>query len=155
MGLLLMSERELQRIEALAQVLDGSLRSATAAGLPGLGQRRVQRLMGQVRDEGAMAVRHGLRGRPSNNCVSALRRDHILSLIRSDHPDFGPALAAGKLAGRHGIRISSEGLRQWMMAAGLWRSRQQRHHVHQPRLRRQAFGALIRIDGSDHRWLEE
>lgn len=81
-----MSERELQRIEVLAQVLDGSLRSATAASLLGLSQRQVQRLLGQVRDEGAMAVRHKLRGRPSNNRISALKRDYILSLIRSDYP---------------------------------------------------------------------
>ena len=150
-----MSERELQRIEVLAQVLDGSLRSATAASLLGLSQRQVQRLLGQVRVEGAMAVRHKLRGRPSNNRVSALKRDYILSLIRSDYPDFGPTLAAEKLAERHGIRISSESLRQWMMAAGLWHSRAQRHRVHQPRLRRQAFGELIQIDGSDHRWFED
>ncbi len=62
MGLLLMSERELQGIEVLAHVLDGSLRSATAASLLGLSQRQVQRLLGKVRDEGAMAVGHKLRG---------------------------------------------------------------------------------------------
>ncbi|GHG29372.1 ISNCY family transposase [Paracoccus aerius] len=155
MGLLLMSERELQRIEVLAQVLDGSLRSATAASLLGLSQRQVQRLLGKVRDEGAMAVRHKLRGRPSNNRIGALKRDYILSLIRSDYPDFGPTLAAEKLAERHGIRISSESLRQWMMAGGLWHSRAQRRRVHQPRLRRQALGELIQIKGSDHRWFED
>jgi transposase len=69
MGLVLMSERELQRIEVLAQVLDGSLRSATAASLLGLSQRQVQLLLGQIRDEGALAVRHKLRGRPSNNRI--------------------------------------------------------------------------------------
>ena len=57
MGLVLMSERELQRIEVSAQVLDGSLRSATAASLLGLSQRQVQRLLGQVWDEGALPVR--------------------------------------------------------------------------------------------------
>ena len=88
-----MSERELQRIEGVAQVLDGSLRSATAASLLGLSQRQVQRLLGKIRDEGALAVRHKLRGRPSNNRISALKRDYILSLIRSDYPDFGPAPA--------------------------------------------------------------
>jgi transposase len=155
MGLLLMSERELERIEVLAQVLDGSLRSATAASLLGLSQRQVQRLLGQVRNEGAMAVRHKLRGRPSNNRISALKRDYILSLIHSDYPDFGPTLAAEKLAGRHGIRLSSESLRQWMMAAGPWHSRAQRRRIHQPRLRRQAIGELIQIDGPDHRWFEE
>ena len=155
MGLVLTSERELQRIEVVAQVLDGSLRSATAASLLGRSQRQVQRLLGKIRDEGAMAVRHKLRGRPSNNRVSALKCDYILSLIRSDYPDFGPTLAAERLAERHGIRISSESLRQWMMVAGLWHSRAQRHRVHQPRLRRQAFGELIQIDGSDHRWFED
>ena len=155
MGLVLMSERDLQRIEVLAQVLDGSLRTATAARLLDLGQRQVQRLVRQVRDGGALAVRHKLRGRPSNNRISDLKRDYILSLIRSDYPDFGPTLAAEKLAERHGIRVSSESLRQWMLAAGLWRSRSQRHRVHQPRLRREALGELIQIDGSEHRWFED
>lgn len=155
MGLVLMSERELQRIGVLAQVLDGSLRTATAAHVLGLGQRQVQRLLRQVQDEGAMAVRHKLRGRLSNNRISDLKRDYILSLIRSDYPDFGPTLAAEKLAERHGIRVSSESLRQWILAAGLWRSRAQWHRVHQPRLRREALGELIQIDGSEHRWFED
>ena len=41
MGLVVMSERELQRIEVLAQVLDGRLRTAMAAQVLGLGQRQV------------------------------------------------------------------------------------------------------------------
>lgn len=155
MGLVVMSERELQRIEVLARVLDGHLRTATAANLLGLGQRQVQRLVRQVAADGAMAVRHKLRGRPSNNRISNLKRDYILSLIRSDYPDFGPTLAAEKLAERHGIRVSCETLRQWMMAAGLWHSRAQRRQVHPPRLRREALGELIQIDGSEHRWFED
>ena len=155
MGLVLMSERALQRIEVLAQVLDGSLRTATAARLLELSQRQVQRLVRKVQAEGAMAVRYKLRGRPSNNRTSELKRDYILSLIRRDYPDFGPTPAAEKLAERHGIRVSSESLRQWMLAAGLWQSRAQKRHVHQPRLRREALGELIQIDGSEHRWFED
>ncbi len=146
-----MSERELQRIEVLAQVLDGSLRTATAAHVLDLSQRQVQRLVNEVRDGGAMAVRHKLRGRPSNNRISELKRDYILSLIRQDYPDFGPTLAAETLAARHGVRVSSETLRKWMIADGIWRSRAQRRRVHQPRLRREALGELIQIDGSEHR----
>ncbi|WP_410216909.1 ISNCY family transposase [Paracoccus sp. (in: a-proteobacteria)] len=155
MGLVLMSERELQRIEVLAQVLDGSLRSVTAASLLGLSPRQVQRLVRSIREDGAMAVRHKLRGRPSNNRISDLKRDYILSLIRSDYPDFGPALAAETLAERHGIQVSSETLRKWMIADGIWQSRTQRRRVHQPRLRREALGELIQIDGSEHRWFED
>ena len=87
--------------------------------------------------------------------TSELKRDYILALIRRDYPDFGPTLAAEKLAERHGIRVSSESLRQWMLAAGLWQSRAQKRHVHQPRLRREALGELIQIDGSEHRWFED
>jgi hypothetical protein len=41
-----------------------------------------------------------------------------------------------------------------MMGDGLWLSRKQRRSFHQPRLRREAFGELIQIDGSDLRWFE-
>lgn len=127
----------------LARALNGDLRIVTAADLLGLGQRQVQRLIRKVEAEGAMAVRPRLRGRPSNNRISNLKRDCILSLICSDHPDFGPTLAAEKLAERHDIRVSSETLRQWMIVAGLWHNRARRRQVHQPRLRREALGELI------------
>lgn len=154
MGPVLMSEHELQRIEVLAQVLDGSLRTATAAQVLDLSQRQVQRLIQEIRADGAMAVRHKLRGRPSNNRISDLKRDYVLSLVRSDYPDFGPTLAAEMLAERHTILVSSETLRKWMIADGIWQSRTQRRRVHQPRLRREALGELIQIDGSEHRWFE-
>lgn len=155
MGLILMSEHELQRIEVLSQVLDGSLRTSTAAQVLGLSQRQVQRLIREVQADGATAVCHKLRGRPSNNRISDLKRDYVLSLIRQDYLDFGPTLAAKKLADRHGIRVSSETLRKWMIADGIWHSRAQRRRVHQPRLRREALGELIQIDGSEHRWFED
>lgn len=78
-----MSERDLQRIDVLARVLGGTMRTRTAAGLLGLSLRQVRRLIGVGRIEGAMAVRHKLRGRPSNNRISDLKRDYILSLIRT------------------------------------------------------------------------
>ncbi|MFC0200608.1 helix-turn-helix domain-containing protein [Paracoccus rhizosphaerae] len=61
-------------------MLDGSLRTATAAQVLGLSQRQVQRLIREVRADGAMAVRHKLRGRLSNNRISDLKRDYVLSL---------------------------------------------------------------------------
>jgi hypothetical protein len=40
-----------------------------------------------------------------------------------------------------------------MTEAGLWRSRRQRRHLHQPR--RECLGELVQIDGSEHRWFED
>lgn len=42
-----------------------------------------------------------------------------------------------------------------MVDDGLWLSRKQRRTFHQPRSRRECFGELVQIDGSDHRWFED
>ena len=59
------------------------------------------------------------------------------------------------LAEQHGLKVSRETLRGWMIEAGLWLSRKQRRRFHQPRLRREALGELVQIDGSEHRWFED
>ncbi len=41
-----------------------------------------------------------------------------------------------------------------MVAEGLWLSYQQRRTFHQPRLRRESFGELVQIDGSQHCWFK-
>src|SRR6202012_3973386 len=76
-------------------------------------------------------------------------------LVRERYADFGPTLAAEKLAELYGLKVSSETLRKWMMTAGLWLSRKQRRTFHQPRLRRESLGELIQIDGSRPRWFED
>ena len=42
-----------------------------------------------------------------------------------------------------------------MMAEGVWPSRKQRKTFHLPRLRRESYGELVQIDGSEHRWFED
>jgi len=74
--------------------------------------------------------------------------------VRQNYRDFGPTLAAEVLSERHGVAISRETLRKWMVEAGLWLSRKQRRTFHQPRLRRELYGELVQIDGSEHRRFE-
>jgi hypothetical protein len=59
------------------------------------------------------------------------------------------------LAQHHALTVSRETLRKWMTGSGIWLSRKQRRSFHQPRLRREAFGELIQIDGSEHHWFED
>ena len=67
----------------------------------------------------------------------------LRSLVRDRYADFGPTLAAEKLAEVHGCTISRETLRGWMIAAGLWIDRRHRLPApHQPRRRRDCFGEL-------------
>ncbi|MBB4290337.1 hypothetical protein GGE16_002377 [Rhizobium leguminosarum] len=58
------------------------------------------------------------------------------------------------IAGRMTL-VSRETLLGWMVDAGLWLSRKYRRTIHQPRLRREAYGELVEIDGSEHRWFED
>jgi hypothetical protein len=76
--------------------------------------------------------------------------------VRERYADFGPTLAAEKLAAVHGCTISRETLRGWMIAAGLWLDRRHRLPApHQPRRRRDCLGELVQIDGSEHAWFED
>ena len=76
--------------------------------------------------------------------------------MRERYPDFGPTLAAEKLAELHGLRLGVETLRQWMIEDRIWRRRRDRlAQVHQPRNRRECFGELVQIDGSEHWWFED
>lgn len=155
MGWVLMSERELRRIEVLSRVVEGRLSVAHAAEVLGLSPRQVQRLLRTFREDGAPALRHKARGRPSNNRIRAGVRDLALALVRESYADFGPTLAAEKLAERDGVEVSRETLRKWMAEDGLWLPRRQRRQFHQPRLRRERLGELVQIDGSEHRWFED
>ena len=65
-------------------------------------------------------------------------------------------MIAEKLDEKHDIQLSRETVRQWLLEAGIWRNcRQRRKRIHQPRYRRECFGELIQIDGSQHRWFED
>jgi hypothetical protein len=155
MGLIAMSERDLQRIEVLSKVVDGRMTLVTAAHVLGLSTRQVHRLLDRIRTTGAASIRHKAIGRPSNNRISSGVRDYAVTLVRECYADFGPTLASEMLAERDGLCVSRETLRKWMSGAGIWLSRKQRRTFHQPRLRREAYGELVQIDGSDHRWFED
>ncbi len=155
MGLIAMSERDLQRIAVLSKVVDGRMTMVSAAHVLDLSERQVRRLLERIRTGGAASIRHKAIGRSSNNRISDGVRDYAVTLVREFYADFGPTLATEKLAERDGLHVSRETLRSWMVDAGLWLSRKQRRTFHQPRLRREAYGELVQIDGSEHRWFED
>jgi len=155
MGLIAMSERDLQRIEILSKVMAARMTLVSAGHVLDLSTRQVRRLLTRITTGGAASLRHKAIGRPSNNRISDDVRDYAVALVRERYVDFGPTLATEKLAEREGLRVSRETLRSWMVDAGLWLSRKQRRTFHQPRLRREAYGELVQIDGSEHRWFED
>src|SRR5246127_1856431 len=97
-----MSKKEFGRIEVLLGVQSGHLRVADACELLNLKRRQVFRLLAGLKHGGAASLVSKRRGRPSNNRLPEAYRDLALSLVRERYADFGPTLAAEKLAELHG-----------------------------------------------------
>lgn len=151
-----MSKQEFSRLEVLLRVQAGRLRVADACELIGLHRRQVFRLLRALKQHGAASLVSKRRGKPSNHRLPSEVRALALSIVRERYADFGPTLAAEKLAEHHGCRVSRETLRGWMIAAGLWQDRRHRLPApHQPRRRRDCLGELVQIDGSEHAWFED
>jgi transposase len=150
-----LSQRERERLKVLHEVERGHLKQVEASRRLGLSTRQVRRILQRVKEEGDQGIVHRGRGRPSNRKIPVGRRERMMAEVRRRYADFGPTLAAEKLAGQ-GHRVSRETLRQWMREAGLWKPRRQRlKAVHVWRERRAAFGELVMMDSSPFRWLEE
>jgi Homeodomain-like domain len=155
MSVVLMSKRELNRIDILARLESGCLTPGAAAALLQVSERQVYRLRRRFQGGGPAGIADRRRGRPSNNRLPDALRDQAIALVREHYADFGPTLAAEKLEDRHDLRVSRETLRSWMIQAGVWRPRAERKRFHQPRHRREHVGELIQIDGCEHRWFED
>jgi transposase len=155
-GHLTMSTTELDRLQIFQKIMEHRMTQAAAAHALGLSYRQVKRLMARFRCQGAAGLVSGKRGKQSNRRLRAIYTDHLLELVRERYSDFGPTLAREKLLERHGLLIGRETLRGLMRDAGLWHTRAARRKaIQQPRARRQYFGELIQIDGSEHLWFED
>ena len=122
----------------------------------GISVRHVKRLIYALKKHGDKAVVHGLRGRPSNRRIEErIEQEAVKILSAPVYAGFGPTLAAEYLRNKHGIEISKETARQWMMRAKLWRGKKAKvKEVHTWRPRRSRLGELVQWDTSEHDWLE-
>lgn len=155
-----MSNEELRRVEVLARVRSKQLRIVDASKLLHVSYRQAKRLWRRYRDEGAAGLKHRNAGRPSNHAHDSKFRNKVLHLVREKYGGpvgerFGPTLAAEHLDSEDGLKVNTETLREWMLAAGLWsRARKGRQHRRR-RERKEHFGEMVQMDGSFHPWLEE
>lgn len=149
-----MSQGELSRLEVIQRVKRKTLRQRQAAELLSLSVRQVKRLSKAYQAGGATALICKQRGRPSNNRLPEKTTKKARQLLRTRYHDFGPTLAAEKLA-IEGVSLSVETVRQLLIGEGLWQPRRARRPViHQLRERRARVGELVQIDGSPHDWFE-
>src|SRR5258705_1246269 len=118
MTVITMSRTEIDRMSVLQDLAASRIKVTEAATLMRLGRRQVFRLAKAYGKHGPQALVSRRRGRPSNRAYPTDLRDMATGIIRERYPDFGPTLAAEKLAELHDIHLARETVRQWMITAG-------------------------------------
>ena len=155
-----MSLKERDRMKLVHEYVNQSpssrrLTQAKAAQLCKLSERQFQRLVRRYRAEGDAGLVHRARGRPSNRKLDDATIARALAILREPkYRDFGPTLAADKLAQLHGLTLSRETVRRLMTQADLWQPRRRKVVAHTQRPRRECFGELVQMDTSIHDWFE-
>lgn len=147
--------KEVDRLKTIEALAEGRLTASIAAQRLGMSPRQVYNLLARYRAEGPLGLRSQRFGKPSNHQLPVGVKELAGQLILQHYPDFGPTLAAEKLAELHNLQLAVSTVRQLMINMALWVPRRQRPpRIQQPRYRRACFGELIQIDGCDHRWFE-
>jgi hypothetical protein len=149
-----MSVKELKRVHVIRQVMEKAMTQVKAGTVLGLTVRHIRRLVQRVRREGDLGLVHRGRGQPSNRRMAEPIKAKILRLYAQRYGDFGPTVAAEKLAERHGLTVSAETLRGWLLAKGVEHFRRRKRPHRAWRARKTYAGELVQLDGSHHDWLE-
>ena len=114
-----MSQEERDKLEWLKRARDKGISQREAASKIGVSDRWVRKLLKRMKKQGDRVVVHGLRGRTSNRKITAKVQVRALEILQQpDGHDFGPTFASEQLAKWHGIELSDETLRRWMIQAG-------------------------------------
>jgi len=154
--LITMSNRELEKLSIIRQVVDGKIKQTEAAYRLELSPRQIKRLCKKYRLHGPKGLIHQSRGKPSHKAWAPEERHAIIHLWHSPlFHDFGPTLFAEKLMEHKHISISDETLRSWYpinLPKPPWK-RKKRPHRHW-RERKAHFGEMTQTDGSFHDWFE-
>ena len=120
-GHVTLSVRELDRLDVMVRIAERRLTQRYAAELLAVSERQVRRLYQGYKRDGA------------GRWISSARNTRT-----------SPTLAHEKLTELHGLELSVETLRVWMMEDGIWQSRSKRARRSYPlRERRPCLGGAL------------
>ena len=145
---------ELRRLHVIRKVMEKVIKQVEAAKILSLSYRQVQRCVQRVKVEGDKGVVHKSRGRASNRRLADRVKERVIKLYRKRYKGFGPTLAVEKLLEGHGLKVSDETLRKWLLESGDWKKVRRKGVHRQWRERKGHLGEMVQMDGSHHDWFE-
>ena len=151
---IIMSQKEVNRLYVIRQVIEKAITQAQAAATLGLTDRQVRRIARSIRLEGVAGISHKSRGKSAHNRIADKIKDKAVTLCRDRYKEFGPTHASEKLLTVHQIKVSDETLRGWFKEEHIpYKGRKKRPH-RQWRERKPHRGEMVQMDGSHHDWFE-
>ena len=152
-GDITMSQKEIQRVRVLEQVMSGALKLIEAKDFLRISYRQAKRLKLKYRDSGPVGILHGNRGIIPSNLLDADTKKLILELSAGEYADFNDTHFTEMLQEKEGILISRESVRKIRRANGQGAKRKRRAVKHRSRRpRKPCAGMLVQWDGSPHYW---
>jgi len=153
---ILMTEKEADRMRLLKAEQSGEINLRQTAELMNLSYRQASRLKSQFQAKGAKGIVSKKRGGKSNRRLPEDQSQKILDIIRVHYQQYGPTLIAEKLENKHGIKISREKVRSFLIEHNIpYTKKKRRNRIHPRRPRRECFGELVQSDASIHHWFED
>lgn len=149
-----MSKKEINQVSIFEKLKAKEIKQKQASVMLGLSTRQIKRKLKSFRKLGPSSLAHSSRGKPGNHVLDPDLKSEALHLVRTEYPDFTPTFASEKLEEIHKLVVISETLRLWMIDDGLWKVKRRKIDRHVWRERKEYFGQLVQLDGSDHDWFE-
>ena len=87
-GDIIMSQKEIQRVRVMEQVISGALKLIEATEYLGISYRQAKRLKVKYWKSGPVGIIHGNRGRVPSNALEESTRDLVLQLSEDEYVDF-------------------------------------------------------------------
>lgn len=152
-GKILMSQKEIQRVRVMEQVMNGSLTVVEGSKFMGLSYRQAKRIKACYKCKGPIGLIHGNCGKLPANTLNDSMRELIRNLSSGKYNDYNDSHFTEMLKEREGVTVSRETVRKIRRSDGQKPKRKRRPVKHRSRRpRKECRGMLVQWDGSPHRW---
>jgi transposase len=151
--------KERYMLEAIEQVIDGTLGREAAAERLGVTTRTIRRKVSQYLHEGEESFAHKSRGRDSRCKYSMHMKKTVLELYSEKYHGYNFTHFHQKLIEVEKIAITRTGVYRILSGADLVspkaHTKRKGDRLHPTRERRAAIGELLQMDASKHGWFSK
>jgi len=140
------------RYHVIKQAIEGFISCSEGAKILNISTRQFKRLKKKVQELGPKAIIHGNCGRTPPNAYPEEIKQEVLRLFRSQYHNFNISHFTDILKEEHGLELSRETVRSWLIKAGLLEPKSPKNKRRKRRPRSKKEGEIVFLDGSLHYW---